>query len=64
MAGERLNAEQAAQHVGLSVRTVRNLQQQDRIPHVKVSPRKVFYEPEELDAWLEARRLRAKDVPA
>ena len=44
MAGERLNAEQAAKHVGLSIRTVRNLQQQDRIPHVKVSARKVFYE--------------------
>jgi DNA-binding transcriptional MerR regulator len=63
MAGERLNAHQAAAHVGLSVRTVRNLQQQGLIPHVKVSARKIFYEPEELDRWFEARRLRAEDVP-
>ena len=64
MAGERLNARQAAVHVGLSVRTIRSLQQQGRIPHVKVGPRKIFYEAEQLDEWLEARRLRAKDVPA
>ena len=64
MAEERLNAEQVAEIVGLSVSTVRLLQRQGRIPHVKVSDRKSYYERAEIERWLEGRRLRARDVPA
>jgi len=64
MAGERLTAEQVAEIVGVSASTVRLLQRQGRIPHVKVSDGKAYYERAEIERWLEARRVRAQDVPA
>jgi excisionase family DNA binding protein len=64
MADERLNAEQVAEIVGVSPSTVRLLQRQGRIPHVKPSEGKTYYERAEIERWLEGRRVRAQDVPA
>ena len=64
MADERLNAEQVAEIVGVSPSTVRLLQRQGRIHHVKPSEGKTYYERAEIERWLEGRRVRAQDVPA
>jgi excisionase family DNA binding protein len=64
MVVERLTAEQVAEIIGVSPSTVRSLQRQGRIPHVKPSEGKAYYERAEIERWLDGRRLRAQDVPA
>ena len=62
MPGERMTAEEVAELVGLSPSMIRLLKRQGRIPHVQPSDGKAFYERQEIERWLEARRVRAKDV--
>lgn len=60
-AGHRrpLTIEEAAEYLGVGPRMVRRLIHERRIPYVKLG-RPVRLMPEDLDAYLEARRVEAR----
>lgn len=51
-----VDVEGAAARLGISVRHVRHLIAQRRIPYVKVG-HYVRFDPDELDAWIDERRV-------
>ena len=53
-----LNIDELAGHLGTSVRHVRRLVAERRIPYIKVG-RFVRFDPEEIAGWLQARRTPA-----
>jgi hypothetical protein len=64
-----LNADEAAEHINrlvgrehVSSRWVRREAAAGRLPHVRLSEKKVLYEREELDRFFKARRLTTADV--
>lgn len=48
-----LTPDEAAARVRVCTKTLRQLRQQGLIRYVQVSPRKIFYRPEDCDAYLE-----------
>lgn len=50
-----------AQRLGIPVGTVYGLVCQRRIPHVRLGPRFVRFDPDEVDRWVDARRVSARD---
>lgn len=55
-----IDAPAAAARLGTTERHVRDLVYRNRIPYVKVG-RLVRFDPAELDAWLDERRVPARD---
>jgi excisionase family DNA binding protein len=53
---------ETARLLGLPVGTVYALVHQRRIPHVRLGPRLVRFDREELDQWLSTHRIAPKDV--
>jgi hypothetical protein len=51
---ELLTPDQAAARLRVCTKTLRQLRQQGLIRHVAVSKRKIFYRPEDCDAYLES----------
>jgi hypothetical protein len=49
-----LTPEQAAARIGVCAKTLRAIRQRGAIRYVAVTPRKIFYRPEDCDAYLEA----------
>ena len=52
-----LDYRQASQRLGIRLGTLRGYVHRHQIPHVRLSPRKVGFEPAALDAWLAERRV-------
>jgi excisionase family DNA binding protein len=57
-----LTHDQAAARIGVCAKTLRQLRKQGMIRYVAVTGRKIFYRPEDCDAFLESRVT--VDVPA
>jgi hypothetical protein len=49
-----LTPDEAAAHLRVCVKTLRQLRQAGLIRYVAVTPRKIFYRPEDCDAYLES----------
>ncbi|MBO0730186.1 MAG: helix-turn-helix domain-containing protein [Acidimicrobiaceae bacterium] len=55
-----LGTEETAELLGLTIRQLRKLVREERIPHVRVPPgRMIRFEPDEIDAWIAANRRAA-----
>jgi predicted DNA-binding transcriptional regulator AlpA len=65
MSGKRLNAQDAADYVGVSKSTLEKLRTAGGGPrYIKLS-KKVLYDVEDLDRWLESRKQASTaDIPA
>ena len=50
-----MNAQQAADFVGLACKTIRKLTSERRIPYIKISARCVRYDRVQLEEWLRSR---------
>jgi predicted site-specific integrase-resolvase len=50
-----LTHEQAAERIGVCAKTLRQFRKQGLIRYVAVTHRKIFYRPEDCDAFLESR---------
>jgi predicted DNA-binding transcriptional regulator AlpA len=60
----RLRTHQAAPYVGLTKSTLAKMRiRGDGPPYMKVGPRVVIYDQDELDAWLAARSRRSTSQP-
>lgn len=57
MSARYLSYQQAADYLAVPVGTLRSLVSHRRIPHVRLSPRKVTFDRGELDAWIEKRKV-------
>lgn len=54
-----LDYAQAARRLGVPVGTLRSLVSRHQIPHVRLSPRIVRFDPDELASWIAAKRVPA-----
>jgi predicted DNA-binding transcriptional regulator AlpA len=63
-ARQMLRTEGAARYVGLSVSTMNKLRLTGGGPQYFKLSRTVVYDPDELDAWLDANRRRSTSVAA
>jgi excisionase family DNA binding protein len=54
--------EGAENHTGIRRNTLYNLVSQGRIPHIRLGPRFVLFDLDDLDEWLAARKVAAKDA--
>lgn len=52
---ELLTPEQAAERLRICTKVLRRLRQQGKIRYVAVTQRKIFYRPEDCDAFIESR---------
>jgi excisionase family DNA binding protein len=53
---ELLTVEETAERLRVSVPTVRWLRQEDKLPKAYKVGRRVLWDPQDLDAWLEGQR--------
>jgi len=56
-----LTYKKAAARLGMPVGTLYALVSEGRIPHIRISKRMVRFDPVELDAWVDARRVAPRD---
>jgi excisionase family DNA binding protein len=56
----RLTYKEAAAHLGLKIGTLKAMVCRKEVPHIRLGPRLVVFDPTELDAWLAERRVPAK----
>lgn len=61
--GDLLTPDEAAARLKMSERTLRELRKQGRIRYIQPTPRKIFYDPADCDAFLASCR-RLDDRPA
>lgn len=54
-----LNYTEAAERLGIKLSTLYALVSQRRIPHVRIGPRFVMFDPDEIERWIKARRVQA-----
>jgi excisionase family DNA binding protein len=52
-----MNAEEAAEFLGVAQSTLYGYVREHRIPHLRLSPRVLRFDRDELTAWLEARHV-------
>lgn len=55
----RLKYKHAAEYSGLPEGTLRSLVSTKKIPHIRIGPRTVLFDSEQLDAWLAERTVKA-----
>lgn len=55
-----MNAQQAADFVGLACKTIRKLTSERRIPYIKISARCVRYDRVQLEEWLRSRSVKTR----
>ncbi len=56
----RIRYKAAAQHTGIPEGTLRSMVSTKTIPHIRVSPRMVLFDAEQLDQWLAERTVAPK----
>ena len=54
----RVRYKQAAQHTGIPEGTLRAKVHEKSIPHIRIGPRMVLFDTEQLDAWLAERTIK------
>lgn len=52
-----LNYEQAAARLAIKIGTLRVMVSRKQIPHIRLGPRMVKFDPDALAAWIDARRV-------
>lgn len=60
---ERLRYPEAARYVGIPLGTMYALVSKRLIPHIRLGPRLVLFDREELDAWVKSKGV-PEDLPA
>ena len=60
----RVRYKQAAQHTGLPEGTLRALVSTKGVPHIRIGPRMVLFDTEQLDTWLAERTVAPKKALA
>ena len=56
-----LTYKKAAARLGMPVGTLYALVSEGRIPHIRLSQRMVRFDPDELEAWIDAQRVGPRD---
>ena len=56
------NIKAAASYLGVSARTVYQLTRDGELPVVRVSKRRVMYDLDDLDQWIDSRKTLAEQV--
>lgn len=56
----RLNAEEAAELLGVATKTIRKMTHEGRIPVIRLSARCVRYDRAALEEWLESRTVKER----
>jgi excisionase family DNA binding protein len=51
-----VSREDLAERLGLTVRTLKRLTLEHRIPHYRITTQIVLYDPDEVRAWLQERK--------
>ena len=54
---ELITYSQAARYLGLKMGTLYAMVSRRQVPHVRLGPRLVRFDPQELQEWVEARRI-------
>lgn len=52
-----ITTEDVAERLGISISTVKRLTAQQKIPFIRVSDRRIAFDPDDLDAWLKTRSV-------
>ena len=58
----RVRYKAAAEHTGLPEGTLRALVSRKKIPHIRVGPRSVLLDLDQLDAWLSSHTVAVRGV--
>jgi excisionase family DNA binding protein len=56
----RLAYSQAAAHLGIKIGTLRSMVCHQSVPHIRLGPRLVVFDSEQLDAWLAERAVPSR----
>lgn len=59
-----LNSAGAGRYLGLDERTVRRMVNDGEIPHIRLSERRLRFDPAELDGWLDGKRRYPREEGA
>lgn len=54
----RIRYKEAAAHTGIPQGTLRSMVSTKTIPHIRIGPRMVLFDTEQLDQWLAERTVR------
>lgn len=64
MKSARLSYEEAAAYLAIKIATLRSLVCRRQIPHVRLTPRLVVFDREQLDAWIAERTVTVERTAA
>lgn len=57
-----INAKETAKFLGVSLRTIRLLIKQNKIPYVRISQHSIRFDQDDLVKWLESRKIYPVEI--